>query len=282
MAAATRSGGATPVLRQRVITALILGLLLLAAMFWLPAPAWVVLVLVAVALGGNEWARLSGLSGAARIFYVVTVVAALAAVIGYGLAHGTYARQLHMALYVLAAVFWLAVAPVWLGQGWRPGKGALVLAGCVVLIPAGLAMNALRAESPATLLFFLALVWLADTSAYFAGKRFGKRKLAPSISPGKTWEGAAGALLGVTIYVVLVGALSLHLAAVAGYLKIILAAWVLVAISVEGDLFESAVKRQAGVKDSGALLPGHGGMLDRIDALTSALPLAALMMLVGG
>lgn len=267
-------------LRQRLITAFVLGLLLLAAMFWLSAPAWASLVVLVILLGANEWGRLAGLSGAPLAVYVVAVGGVLAAVIGYGVVHGHYVVQVRWTVYVLAAAFWLLAVPLWLVRGWRPGRAALGFAGFLVLVPAGLAMNALRAESPLILLFFLALVWLADTSAYFAGKKFGKRKLAPSISPGKTWEGAAGALLGVTIYVVLIGALSLHLATIAAYLKIVAAAWVLVAISVEGDLFESAVKRQAGVKDSGALLPGHGGMLDRIDALTSALPLAGLIMML--
>lgn len=266
-------------LRQRVITALILGLLLLAAMFWLPSAEWAVLVLLVVALGAHEWGRLAKLAGGGLALYVATATAGLGGIIGYGAVHGGHFAELQFAVYGLAAAFWLGVAPFWLWRGWRPRRMVLALVGGVVLIPAGLAMNELRAASPATLLFYLLLVWLADTSAYFAGKRFGKRKLAPSISPGKTWEGAAGAILGVTLYVLLVGWLSLHLPAAGRYVEVVAMAWVLVAISIEGDLFESAVKRQAGVKDSGALLPGHGGMLDRIDALTSALPLAGLAVL---
>ena len=122
----------------------------------------------------------------------------------------------------------------------------------------------------------LAVVWIADSAAYFAGRRFGRRKLAPRISPGKTWEGVAGAAVGVGVYYVLVwvawapaflaGHRLLDLALVAG----------IVALSVEGDLFESWMKRRAGVKDSGSLLPGHGGVLDRIDGVVAALPLVAL------
>ena len=128
----------------------------------------------------------------------------------------------------------------------------------------------------ARMLALMGIVWVADSAAYFAGHQWGKRKLAPSVSPGKTWEGVAGAALAVAVYHALVWnfGFGLHAPGLA------LAAAALVAIlfplSVIGDLFESWIKRQAGVKDSGTLLPGHGGVLDRIDALTSTLPLAAL------
>jgi phosphatidate cytidylyltransferase len=137
-----------------------------------------------------------------------------------------------------------------------------------VLVPAGLAMVALTA---AEALLVLAVVWIADTAAYFAGRRWGRRKLAPSISPGKTWEGAGGALIGGAAYAMI---LSVFLE---GNLMVFVGmAVLLVAVSIVGDLFESAAKRQAGVKDSGTLLPGHGGMLDRIDSATAVLPVAAL------
>jgi phosphatidate cytidylyltransferase len=138
----------------------------------------------------------------------------------------------------------------------------------------------LRAENPWWLLGVMGLVWVADISAYFAGRKFGKNKLAPSISPGKTWEGVAGALLGVAVYVVLVilvSGTSRHYGLLP---QAIVAAWWWTGLAIIGDLFESAVKRQAGVKDSGALLPGHGGLLDRIDALTPTLPLAALALVM--
>jgi phosphatidate cytidylyltransferase len=122
----------------------------------------------------------------------------------------------------------------------------------------------------------MSLVWMADISAYFAGRKFGKTKLAPSISPGKTWEGVAGALLGVTVCVMLVWSFSPYSKQVVFLPSLLMASWCWVGLAVIGDLFESAIKRQAGIKDSGALLPGHGGLLDRIDALTSTLPLAAL------
>jgi phosphatidate cytidylyltransferase len=157
----------------------------------------------------------------------------------------------------------------------------MALVGWAVLVPTGLAMIDLReaAPSPWMLLFVMCLVWVADSAAYFAGRKFGKTKLAPSISPGKTWEGVAGAIFGVTVYVALVWIFSPEFSSLRMLPALMLAAWWWVVLAVIGDLFESAIKRQAGVKDSGALLPGHGGLLDRIDALTSTLPLAALAIL---
>jgi phosphatidate cytidylyltransferase len=163
--------------------------------------------------------------------------------------------------------------------GWKVEQPLLMaLVGWAVLIPTGLAMQDLRDGHPMWLLGMMGLVWVADIAAYFTGRKFGKHKLAPSISPGKTWEGVAGALLGVTAYVLVAWSFS-------GFGPMVLpallvASWCWVGLAVFGDLFESAIKRQAGVKDSGALLPGHGGLLDRGDALTSTLPLAALAVLL--
>jgi phosphatidate cytidylyltransferase len=144
------------------------------------------------------------------------------------------------------------------------------------------AVVALQTRSPGVLLAMMAIVWIADTAAYFTGRRFGRRKLAPSISPGKTWEGVYGALAAVAIYALLL----VPLAAAAGSTRpldaVATAIWVALALlltglSIIGDLFESQLKRQRGVKDSGGILPGHGGVLDRIDALTAAMPPAALI-----
>jgi phosphatidate cytidylyltransferase len=151
-----------------------------------------------------------------------------------------------------------------------------------VLVPAGLAMTVM---TPVQLLLSLALIWVADTAAYFAGRRFGRRKLAPSISPGKTWEGAWGALAAVLAYAVLCRVFNVQLSAVTGplWMAYLAAVAALCVLSILGDLFESALKRQAGAKDSGTLLPGHGGVLDRIDSATATLPFAAgLWALLGG
>src|SRR5437773_1523361 len=156
--------------------------------------------------------------------------------------------------------------------------GPLAAAGLFVLIPAGLALVALPAQQ---VLLVLGLTWVADTAAYFVGSRFGRRKLAPSISPSKTWEGAAGGLLGTLSYAIICAAFvppwgaSFTGAQWAAYLA---GTALLCAASIVGDLFESAAKRQAGVKDSGEALPGHGGILDRIDSATSTLPLAAALL----
>jgi phosphatidate cytidylyltransferase len=153
----------------------------------------------------------------------------------------------------------------------------LALVGWLLLLPTCLALFQLRAINPLLLLGFIATIWISDTAAYFTGRKFGRHKLAPSISPGKTWEGVAGALTAVIIYALTWSYL------VADKTQIILLApllLVLVVLGIIGDLFESLMKRQAGVKNSSNILPGHGGILDRIDALTSTLPVAIFIVLL--
>jgi phosphatidate cytidylyltransferase len=159
---------------------------------------------------------------------------------------------------------------------------AKILMGFLVLIPCWAALNYLRSlhDGIYTLLFLFALIWGADSAAYFVGRKWGKHKLAPQVSPGKSWQGLCGALV-----------CALFIAAIAGWLsetpiqlwwRGAVIAVVTVLFSVMGDLFESMIKRQAGVKDSGQLLPGHGGLLDRIDSLTAAAPIFVLVMMLGG
>ena len=179
------------------------------------------------------------------------------------------------ALILLAVAFWLLVAPLWLLGRWH-APHALVRAavGVVVLLPTFAALLYLHARGPAVLLGVMAVVWIADTAAYFSGRFFGRHKLAPAISPGKTWEGVAGAFVALALYAAAVsrwGALP--------WLPLFLMVWGLLYLSVLGDLFESWIKRVSGMKDSGAMLPGHGGVLDRIDALTSTLPIATGMLM---
>lgn len=269
-------------LKQRVITALILLILFLVALFLLPTLGWAALVALVVMQGTAEWSRLAEMRArTATLYWGATLLIFLGMI--WMSTNLTIKQQVmpQLLTYGVAVVFWVLLVPAWLMIGWKPRNPWLMgLIGWVVLLPTGLAMLDLRAENPWWLLGVMGLVWVADISAYFAGRKFGKNKLAPSISPGKTWEGVAGALLGVAVYVVLVvvlGGMSRNY----GLLPhIIVAAWWWAGLAIIGDLFESAIKRQAGVKDSGALLPGHGGLLDRIDALTPTLPLAGLALIL--
>ncbi|MEQ1555621.1 MAG: phosphatidate cytidylyltransferase [Gallionella sp.] len=268
-------------LKSRIITAVILLSLFLAALFALPAFAWTGLVVLMVMQGIAEWAKLAKLSNrSAKIYWLASLLVMLL-VVWLDAHEAGIAALVRMVVYGVAALLWLIIVPTWMIASWKVSDTKLMaLLGWAVLIPTGLAMLDLRAVSPWLLLFIMGLVWIADSTAYFAGRKFGKNKLAPSISPGKTWEGVAGAMLGVSCYVILVWSFAPNVAQHAMLPIALLAAWWWVGLAVIGDLFESAIKRQAGVKDSGALLPGHGGLLDRIDALTSTLPLAALVLLM--
>jgi len=182
----------------------------------------------------------------------------------------------------LATLFWIALGTPAVLLNWQPRSGLPgALAALIVLIGAFVAVVELQARSPWLVLAAMAIVWIADTAAYFTGRAFGRRKLAPQVSPGKTWEGVYGALVAVALYALALAALGSR----AGYAGPVdaasIAVWLafavaVAALSVVGDLFESWLKREAGVKDSGSLLPGHGGVLDRIDALLAAMPPLAL------
>lgn len=262
-------------LAARLGTAAVLVGGLLAALFLLPPIALSVLVAMIAGLAAQEWARLCGLAGWRAWAYAGLVAACIAA---------AASTELAGLVVALGAAFWLAVAPFWL---WRrvasPQRPLLGVAGVLVLVPAGAAMLVM---SPLQLLLALALTWVADTAAYFAGRRFGRHKLAPAISPGKTWEGVYGALAGTLAYAVFCATTVTQLReAISGvaWLPYLLAATGLCGLSILGDLFESALKRQAGAKDSGTLLPGHGGVLDRIDSAVATLPVAAgLWAVIGG
>ena len=270
-------------LKQRIITALILFILLLAALFLLPQIGWAVLVLGIVLVGAYEWGRLAQLDKRGTLIYWWCTLVLMATLIYFNQREDHLSQWLSLLIDGMASAFWLLVVPLWLKGGWQLRRPLLMaLIGWLVLLPTGLAMIDLRAIGPWWLLGVMMLVWMADVAAYFAGRRFGKHKLAPSVSPGKTWEGVGGAVLGVSLYVVLADWGSGLSGGFAYVPVVILVSWLGVAMAILGDLFESAVKRQAGVKDSGALLPGHGGLLDRIDALTSTLPVAALVLLLKG
>jgi phosphatidate cytidylyltransferase len=273
-------------LRQRIFTAVVLAAVFLGALLGLPPLGWTVFAAGVLAAGAWEWCGFARGSRSARIGYAVGTAAvglALAAVLG--LAHGRPGALALIPIYGVAVAFWVVGAPLWLAR--RPPRPAawLVLAvGWVVLIPTFLALVHLRNIGPVTLLVFMMLVWIADIAAYFAGHRYGRVKLAPAISPGKTREGLYGALLATAAFAVVWMLPAVHVPALIRDLPGSLGGCLLVAaltlLSVAGDLFESAMKRQADLKDSGRLLPGHGGVLDRIDALTAVLPAAALVSMV--
>lgn len=226
----------------------------------------------------------------AIVYLLATAV--LAALIVYvylgGDAGGLSFVQVKMAALIPAAVFWVMIAPLWLGLAWRTKSiSPMALTGWIVILPTLVALLCLRDVSPWVLLSFAVVVWIADVGAYFSGKRFGKHKLAPAISPGKTVEGMIGGSIGVVIYFFIWRYLTSAFNVDDGLQAMRSQGWILLALfalfsimSVIGDLFESWMKRGVGLKDSGTLLPGHGGIMDRIDALTSTLPLAGLYMLL--
>jgi phosphatidate cytidylyltransferase len=269
-------------LKTRIVTAIVLLVFFLAALFKLPTYGWIALVIVMVMQGTAEWTHLAKLTGKSAHAYWWLTLALMGGIVWFDSGHTLMQHApLHLFFYAASLLLWLIVVPLWLGMGWQVRRPLLMaLIGWGVLIPTGLAMMDLRENSPWLLLGIMVLVWVADSAAYFTGRKFGKTKLAPSISPGKTWEGVIGALLGVSVYVLLAWSFSSYTHLFMLLPNILLASWCWVGLAVIGDLFESAIKRQAGVKDSGALLPGHGGLLDRIDALTSTLPLAALALLI--
>jgi phosphatidate cytidylyltransferase len=275
-------------LKTRVVTALVLLVVFLGALFWLPPRAWAVFAGVLIIPAAWEWGKLMKLTPQICALYALTVVAVCASLFALTLAgESPGSAGLAVMVYLGAALLWMVVVPVWLWRARLPKSGWLnALTGLMVLVPTWLALVQLHLLSPLLLLMLMSVAWISDTAAYFAGRRYGRRKLAPAISPGKSWEGVAGAVLAVSVYALLWGfAWPSYLPRVfqsmrfGGY-ALLLLLWLLTAVGIYGDLFESAMKRRAGVKDSGTLLPGHGGVLDRVDALTAVLPVAALVYLL--
>jgi phosphatidate cytidylyltransferase len=259
-------------LRTRIVTALILAVALLLVLFAAPPIAGVAFFGVALLIGAWEWARFAGLHApAARLAYV-----AACALLGAMSWRATRDTAQLLNLMVVAAAWWI-VALLWLSL--RPtavSKVAAGVAGMLVLVPTWIAISRLLGGAPAPggaalLMCLLLLVWAADIGAYFVGRRFGRLKLAPQVSPNKTWEG----VLGGTALALVVGLLELRWLGCPSvpYVGLTL---VIVCVSIIGDLTESMFKRVAGLKDSGELLPGHGGVLDRIDSITAAAPFFVL------
>lgn len=258
------------VLRTRVLTAVAGILALVVVLFLLPPQVALWVYTAAVLYAAWEWSALARLSATwSRIGYVLAVGLLMLLASKYALAPVPY-RQ----LLVATAAWWL-IALVWLVfMPERVSRSAAAIAGCWVLVPAWLALGRLQTQSergPWLVFYVLCLVWAADSGAYFIGKRFGRLRLAPRVSPAKTWEGVGGGLAGAMV-VAVIGARLLDAPAL-GF--IVLSVGVALT-SIVGDLTESMFKRFAGLKDSGSLIPGHGGILDRIDSVTAAVPVFVL------
>jgi phosphatidate cytidylyltransferase len=267
------------VLRTRILTAAVLACLLLAGLFLL-SPQWSVLAFGAVfTLGAWEWGGFGALRGElARAAYAAVVAVLLF------LAWRWSADRANLLLLLAGACLWWLIALLWLSLIPARHHAALALAcGLPVLVPAFIAVTRLQvsalgpAPGPQLVLWLVLLVIAADIGAYFAGRAFGRRKLAPRVSPGKTCEGALGGLALVAL-VAWAGAAHFGYPPLAG----IVFGCAVGVFSIIGDLTESMFKRAAGLKDSGTLLPGHGGLLDRIDSVTAAAPLYALGLLGSG
>ncbi len=255
-------------IKQRILTALVLAPLALAAVFLLPLAAFSLVMALVVAIGGWEWSNFLSRRKSVRFGYLLSVIL---------ITLGLYLNYDDLSLSVIfaAGIFWLfALVNVlrYPNVSLIDSVWSKALIGFCVLLPAWVAMIGLRSSTEGGLLIALlfSLVWGADIGAYFAGKRFGRQKLLPSVSPGKTLEGLAG---GLSTCVLIALGFSIALGLSMGpTLSLIVLSIVTGLVSVLGDLFESLFKRERGIKDSGSILPGHGGVLDRIDSLTAAAP----------
>ncbi|HET8791416.1 MAG TPA: phosphatidate cytidylyltransferase [Modicisalibacter sp.] len=264
-------------LKQRVATAAILIPLVVVGLFGLTGGAFALFTGAVVLLSAWEWANLAGFERtAARLGYVLALALSMLMIWRSGAAHAAWLLWLS-AIGWLFNLYWVVRYPQDREQ-WHAPPIRLAM-GLWVLLPCWVGFIQLRASGIEWLLYVLLLVWLADIGAYFAGRRFGRRKLAPRVSPGKSWEGVYGGLVAVALLAV--GFSAWAELAPGERVWLILASLLVALISVLGDLFESMLKRLRGLKDSGNLLPGHGGVLDRIDSLTAAVPLFALFRLWG-
>ncbi len=254
-------------IKKRVTTAIVLVAILLGVVLFLPAAATVIALSIVVLAGAWEWSAFLRLPGNAyRIAYVVLVALLLPA--AWHLTQKPVGRDVVLwiaLIWWLVALGWVMFAPR------RASSWSAALAGVLALVPAWVALARLRLDLPRGaewILFALILVWAADIGAFFVGRRFGRTRLAPSVSPGKTWEGVVGGAVASAI-IAMLGAGWFGIPA-DRFVPLCLA---VVGFSIVGDLTESLLKRFAGVKDSGSLFPGHGGVMDRIDSVTSAAPI---------
>ncbi len=264
-------------LLQRIITALVLLPLLLAAVWYLPTPYLYTVLAIAGALIAWEWAGLMSLASRRSRLLYVAVTAALLSV-------SWLLRDQWVWLAGVGLLWWMYAGVLVRGypgnfERRRPGTLSMALFGQLLILPAVMSLAVLHGggigahDGSRRLLYVFFLIFAADTGAYFAGRAFGRRKLAPAVSPGKSVEGAIGGLLLCAIWALTGGVYVFHPHNLAAFVGLSL---LVAAVSILGDLTESLFKRAAGVKDSGKILPGHGGLFDRTDSLLAAAPLMAL------
>lgn len=259
----------------RIITAVVLLLLMLAALFYFSPAFWAIFSALMVGTALWEFCAMARMQPAAKWSYLVASAMLAVAAVWLDYRPGIIEQ-------IITLVFWLVMVPLWLINRWSLSEGLLSrLAGWMIVFPAwfGLLQWRPTTRDATSMLAIMGIVWVADIAAYAAGKMFGKHKLAPAISPGKTWEGVLGGMVGCVIYVLLVDQL--------GWWPVVLPVWwqvvlamLLCAVSVAGDLLESWFKRGAQMKDSSRLLPGHGGVYDRIDGLLAVLAVTAALYTV--
>jgi phosphatidate cytidylyltransferase len=257
-------------LKQRIITAIILIPITIAILFYLPLQAFCILTSLITLIAAWEWSSLIGLKRlSARVLYLSFLVLA------FFISWFIFIPFILIGAFIwwLLAILLIVLYPRW-NNWWANNTFWCGLMGLIVLIPCWCALNFIRSQGIDTLLFLLVLIWGADSAAYFIGRKWGKTKLAPYVSPGKSVQGVCGAA-GASVLITCVSLL-IYRVPNSFWGWVITLSLVTVLFSIVGDLFESMIKRQAGVKDSGRLLPGHGGLLDRIDSLTAAAPIFAL------
>lgn len=269
---------------KRIITAGILIPAVVVAVFFLPTAYLAICFAVIALMGGLEWSDLAGISSRhAKISYLLLISFCL-----WGAYQLTVYPWFRYWFFLIVVIMWLIIAISLFGythiKKAAPGVGVVrLLMGPIILTPLWTAIVVLHGyekNGPLYVFFLLILIWVADSGAYFVGRRWGKNKLAPVISPGKTWEGVYGALFGAIACGLI---LSWYQSDIDGIYWLVPVCVFTVLMSVVGDLFESVMKRTADMKDSGNLLPGHGGVMDRIDSLTAAAPvfLLGLQIVIG-
>jgi phosphatidate cytidylyltransferase len=268
------------VLKTRIITALFMAPIAVGGIFFLPPLGFALFTGLIISIGAWEWANMAGMTQPLqRVGFALATAAIL-----YGLLDVPAVSVLWVALFWWAACFLLVRSYPEGSERWRSATARAVM-GLFILVPAWVGLNHLRtggfqfgdsANNLLLILYVFCIVWVADIGAYFAGRAFGKAKLAPRVSPGKSWAGVWGGLFAVAAFALLIGLLAQ--ASSGDITLLVLASLVTGGISVVGDLMESMLKRFRGIKDSSQLLPGHGGIMDRIDSLTAAIPVFALII----